>query len=133
MSMEADVTFEGKKRFTIKMCEQEVHTDLPEEKGGDNMVPTPSELFIASLGACIGVYAASYLKTAKLDPEGLSINMNWEYDDAKKRIAKISADIKTPNAVLGARKKALVDAANKCSIHNTLREHPDICINVKGE
>jgi len=131
--MNIKAEFSGGKKFTMKVRGHEIVTDLPGTKGGEDTGPTPPELFIASLGSCIGVYAASYLRTAKFDPEGLEISLDWEFDPEGERIGKIDVGVTAPNAVLGARKRTLIVAASKCMIHNTLRQPPEINIEIKGE
>jgi hypothetical protein len=42
--------FAGGKRFIMKVRGHDIVTDLPDLKGGEDAGPTPSELFIASLG-----------------------------------------------------------------------------------
>lgn len=129
--MKAHLELEGKRRFVVKVRDFEVATDLPEKSGGGNTAPTPSELFVSSLAACAGVYAASYLSTAGFKAEGLSIDVDWDMSaEGKKRIAKIDLTINVPNAELGERKRALLAAAEQCVIHNTLVEPPEIKISV---
>ncbi|MFC1570254.1 OsmC family protein [Candidatus Omnitrophota bacterium] len=120
------VEYTGKKSFKMQARDHEIKVDLPVEMGGDNAAPTPPELFVAALGSCMGVYALGYLKTAKLDAEGLTVSLDWEYDEGKKKIGTISAKISAPNADLGDRKQALVSAAEKCLLHNTLHESPEM-------
>ena len=120
------VDFSGKKSFAIKVREHEVITDLPLEQGGDNAAPTPPELFVASIGSCMGIYALSYLKTAGMDSEGLSLSLDWDFDKSKKKIGSIKVTISAPKADLGERKAALISAAEKCLLHNTLYEAPEI-------
>jgi len=126
-----DIAFEGKRSFKTVVRGHEIRMDLPANEGGDDTAPTPPELFVASLGTCIGVYATSYLRTANLNSEGVTIDIDWEFGPNKKKISKILISINVPNADLGQRKKALLAAAEKCLLHNTLREHPDINIDIQ--
>lgn len=120
------VEYTGKKSFTMKVRDHEIKTDLPIEMGGDNAAPTSSELFVSAIGSCMGIYALSYLKTAKLNAEGLTVSLDWDFDENKKKIGKISVKVAAPNAELGNRRKALVSAAEKCLLHNTLHESPEM-------
>ena len=56
------------KGFTIK-------TDQSKEDGGDGTAPTPSDLFFASLGACMGLYALDFCKKRKIDPGQLKLSV----------------------------------------------------------
>ena len=131
--MGVKILYNGGKSFSIRVGEHEILTDLPEEFGGADKGPTPTELFIGSLGACAALFAVRYLQTAQLDPEGLSAELVWDINKEKKCVEKVDILINTPKAELGARKKALQIAAGKCVIHNTLNEHPVVNIDVKGQ
>ena len=128
--MEMSLALEGKRGFKTVVRGNEIMTDLPLEQGGEDKAPTPTELFIASLGACIGIYVTSYMRTAKLNAEGLNINMDWQFDSDKKKIADIKVSVSIPDVDLGGREKAVLAAAERCLIHNTLREHPNIEIGI---
>ena len=130
--IKANVTFQGKQKFKIKIRNFEIETDLPENAGGDDSALTPPELFIASLGSCIGVFVSAYLKNTGVSAEGLSIDVDSEYADSPRRIGKISVGIKVPNIEqLGKRKQALLKVAQNCTIHNTLENKPQISINME--
>lgn len=131
--MNAIVTYEGKKCFKTRIRDHEIKTDLPEEKGGEDAFATPGELFIASLGSCISLFVERYLETAKLDPKGLSINLEVGFDAEKKCYDQIRVRINVPGAKLGGRKRAVIAAAEHCIIHNTIRNNPEITYEIEGE
>jgi uncharacterized OsmC-like protein len=129
--MDMNVKYGGGSKFSALIRGHQVNVDLPENKGGEDSAPTPPELCVFSLGTCTGVYAVSYLKTAGLDPEGLTVDLDWDYSEDKKRIGRIQVTIEVPNAELGRREKALMAAVRQCIIHNTLKEEPEISLSVK--
>jgi putative redox protein len=127
------VDFIGKRKFKATVRDHEVIIDLPEESGGDDTAPTPSELFIMSLGSCVALFVSRYLETAKLNAEGLSVDLECRFSDDKTRMSDIGISINVPKAVLGARKKAVLAVAEKCAIHNTLHRSPEIKMNVESK
>jgi uncharacterized OsmC-like protein len=129
--MKAFFEFAGERKFKATVRDHEIWTDVPKEKGGDNAGPTPSELFIASIGCCTALFVARYLRTAQLNSEGLSVEVDWEFSEDKSSIGKIDFSIRVPNAELGARKKAVLAAAEKCTLHKTLHKCPEINVSVK--
>jgi len=131
--MDMKVEYTGKRSFRVKVRDHQFQTDLPEKFGGDNKAPNATETFIGALGACVALYAARYIETAKLDPSGLSVDMEWDFDEKKKKVGYVNMKINAPNADLGPRKKALIAAAGQCTLHNTLREHPEINITLEGQ
>jgi uncharacterized OsmC-like protein len=131
--MKMKIDFKGNRKFSIQAGDHEIWTDLPEAKGGENVAVTPSELFVASIGSCVSLFILRYLQTAGLDPEGLSVDVDWDFSEDRKSIGRIDISVKTPNAVLGARKKAVIAAGKRCTLHNTLHSDPEISINVESE
>ncbi len=131
--MEIGISYAGDKQFRIKIRDHEFVTDVPVERGGRNAGPTATELFIASMGACMGLYGTRYMKTAKLDPEGFSVKVDWDFDKNKPRVERIDVTVSVPNADLGARKKALISAMEKCVIHNALHDPPKVSVNIAGD
>ncbi len=131
--MKVFVDFAGKKKFDVKVRDVKTATDLPKEMGGDNTALTPPELLVASLGTCVGYYVLGYLNTAKLDPKGLSVEVDWDFDEKHTRIERLHVHVKTPNAVLGERKDSVLAAAEKCIVHNTLRNYPNVSVFVEGK
>jgi uncharacterized OsmC-like protein len=132
--MKMKVELYGKRKFNIKIGNFKVITDLPREKGGEETGPTPSELFVASLGSCVALYCVNYLDTAGLDPSELSADIEWDFsEDRPSRVDKVSISLKIPHAELGKRKNAVLAAAKSCTIHNTLQNPPEITISVEGK
>jgi len=127
------VEYRGGMKFRTSVRGHYIDVDLPDDKGGEDSGPTPTELCISSLGTCVGVYAIHYLKTAKFDTEGFSVDVDWEYSEDKKRIGDITITVSAPKADLGPRKKALMAAMEKCLIHNTLKQAPEIKMEISGE
>ncbi len=105
-----------------------LNIDLPVEKGGQDKGMTPPELFISSLGSCIGVYVVRYCQTAGLNSEGLGVDISWELSEDKTMISKIDVELSLPNADVGKRANAVLSAAHRCLLHNTIQGQPDISL-----
>src|SRR5205085_1350392 len=55
-TMELTVYFPGQKKVEVAVGPFVVHTDQSIAHGGEGTAPEPFTLFLASLGACAGVY-----------------------------------------------------------------------------
>lgn len=128
--MKLQVEYQGKKRFKTIVRGHEVITDVPEKLGGEDAGPTATELFISSLASCVGLYAVSYMNVAKLNAEGLKVEIDWNFSEDYKRVEKIDVNVVVPNAELGKRERALYAAVKKCVIHNTLHNAPEMNIEI---
>ncbi len=126
------VDYRGGMRFEIKARSHIMTVDLPKEKGGEDSGMHPPEVFMASLGSCIGVYIARYCQNAKLDSEGMSVGLEWSLSDDKTKISDIEVHIALPKADIGKRKNVVLEVARHCLIHNTILGQPQIRISLEG-
>ena len=68
MSMSMEIHFPGGKKVNSDYKGFTIKTDQSIKDGGDGTAPTPSDLFFASVGACMGFYALSFCTKRKIDP-----------------------------------------------------------------
>ena len=129
---EVRVVCETVNRNVIEVRQHRVVSDQPAECGGTNQGMTPTELFLGSLGSCIGVYAAHYCRNHRLEYAGIEIRVTGETsDDAPKRITSIRVRLKTPRPIPDQFREGLLSTARRCLIHNTLAERPEIEIGLE--
>lgn len=124
--MGVEIYYRKGKQFEAVARGHKMIIDQPKGNEGDDEGPTPSETFMASLGACVGVYALAYCRTAGIDPTDMKISLKYQYEHKPYRIAKIDARIDLPKGDVGARKNAVLSAAHKCLIQNTLDMPPKV-------
>jgi len=74
------------KGFTIK-------TDQSKADGGDNSASTPSDLFFAAIGACMGLYALDFCKRRKIDPGQLKLSVEVQSHDKTRLVEKMIFNI----------------------------------------
>jgi len=89
----------------------------------------PVELFIAALGSCAAFYAGRYLSRHGLDREGLQVTAEFVMaSDGPARVRSITLKIGVPGGISSERQRGLLAVASHCTVHNTLREAPEISI-----
>ena len=127
--MSITVTHKDSLRFVALTRGHEVVSDQPLGKGTDRGM-TPPELLIASLGACIGVYVVGFAERHNLPHQGLTIELDWERTEDQTCIARVKAEVRLSGEVSEEHRKALHRVAEQCLIHNTLRNGPEVTINI---
>jgi len=125
-----EIDYNGGMGFKVSARSHSLTVDLSNEKGGQDSGMNPPEVFIASLGTCIGVYVVKYLQNAKLDATSLKITVSWKFSEDKTQIASVDVVLGGLGADIGRRKNAVLEAAKHCLIHKTLLNHPDINISL---
>jgi len=110
----------------------EVLTDQHQPEGGTDKAMTPAELFIASIGTCIGVYAVRFCKRHNLPTAGLKVLMDWTVVKDPWRIGSIKAELHYPHNISETEKKGLLRMAEACFVHETIIHKPEIVLELKS-
>jgi ribosomal protein S12 methylthiotransferase accessory factor len=105
------------KGFTIK-------TDQSKEEGGENSAPTPSDLFFASIGACMGLYAANFCEKRNIDPKRLKLGVELHSNEKTYVIEKILFDIGLPAEFPPKYTSALIRSMKLCYLKKHFEQPP---------
>lgn len=117
-------------RFQVDVRGHRLLVDQP-RRGGEEAGPTPTELFVASLAACVGHYATSYLRRHELPYEGLRVDCDWTMlaaDDP--RVGRIGLRVTPPVPVPHELRAGFEQAVEHCTVHNSLRRPPQVTVNL---
>ncbi len=109
----------------------EIFTDQHEAEGGTDKAMTPAEIFVASLGTCIGVYAVRFCLRHNLPTDGLTVGLDWTVVKDPWRIGSIKAEIRYPHNISETEKKGLLRMAEACFVHESIVHPPEMTIELK--
>lgn len=109
----------------IEVRGHEVLTDQPVEDGGDDTAPTPTELFVASLAACVAYYSEQFLRRHRLPTEGLSVTCDYKWAENPHRVGAIELRVDAPG-LTQAKVEAFTRVIEHCTVHNSLRQPPEV-------
>jgi putative redox protein len=116
-------------RLRVTVRGHELSTDQPVEDGGDDTAPTPTELFVTSLAACVCFYAERFLRRHGLSAEGLQVGCDYTWAEKPHRVGAIRLSVLAPT-VTDANRDAFVRVIEHCTVHNSLRMPPDVSVEV---
>jgi uncharacterized OsmC-like protein len=95
----------------------------------DEAGPTPVELFVVSLAACVGYYAERFLRRHDVPYRGLRVDCDWTMRAGEPaRVGKIAMRIIPPAFVPHELRQALHAAVDRCTVHNSLRQPPAVTV-----
>jgi len=119
-------------QFTAKCRSHQVITDQPPEEDGEDTAMTPVELFIASIGFCIGVYAKAFCDRHRIRTENMKIDLEWSMAENPTRVGEIDAKIQLDEDVDPNLARAIKRVVEHCTVHNTITNTPKITILISG-
>ncbi len=110
-----------------------VKTDQPQSEGGDGTAPEPYDLFLASIGTCAGVYIVYFCESRDIPTEDITMTLCFERNEASHLMEKITIDVKLPPGFPQKYKKAVIRAAQMCTVKRNLVHPPEILVTTNGE
>lgn len=114
--------------FRIDVRGHELLVDQP-HRDGSEVGPSPTELFVASLAACVGHYAVGFLRRRGLAYAGLRVECDWSMLAAQPpRVGRLRLRVTPPDGVPAELRAGLQEAMGHCTVHSSLRQPPEVTI-----
>ena len=107
-----------------------IQTDQPVKAGGDGSAPGPFDLFLASIGACVGYYVQQFCKQRKISTEGIHLTQTMHFDEATRMIGEIEVNIFLPPDFPEQYKQSVIKAAEACAVKKHISNPPDFSVNI---
>lgn len=125
------VNYEDGDRLRVEIRGHELITDQPHEDGGGDTAPTPTELFLGGLTACVAFYAERFLRRNGLQAAGLQVSCSYVWAENPHRVGEVQLTVDAPG--LTPQKRAAFErVVEHCAVHNTLRQPPSVHLTVSG-
>ncbi len=113
----------------------ELLADEPVSFGGSDQGPTPYDYLLMALGSCSSMTMRMYANHKKLAMEDVTIRLRHEKIHARDcvdcektdgYIDRIHRQIHIDGDLSDAERTRLVEIADRCPVHRTLENHPEI-------
>lgn len=111
-------------KFEVEARGHKLTTDQPVDDGGWDDGFTPPELFLASIGTCVGHYVIQYLKSRQLPADGVEVRVAAGKLSSPTRLGPFQVAIFTEE-LPERHREGVLRAARSCLIHNTLHDCAD--------
>jgi putative redox protein len=122
--MEIEITFPGGARVDAALDDFVIETDQPPSEGGEGSAPTPFSLFLASIGACAGIYVLSFCRHRGIPTENIRIRQRVEGDFEKQQVRSVTLDILLPPEFPAKYARAVARMAEMCAVKKHLDDPP---------
>lgn len=124
--LEMLVTFPGGARVNTQVGPYTVTTDKAIEAGGEGTAPNPFQLFLASLGACAGVYVLSFCRQRGLPTDEIRLVQRVLPDPDTGLVGQVELEIHVPPSFPERYHSALIRATEQCTVKKHLEKPPAI-------
>ena len=123
--MAMEISFPGGKKVDADFKGFTIKTDQIERDGGDGSAPTPSFLFLASLGTCAGSYALDFCQKRKIDTQKLKLVLEFKTNRKNYMVENIRIRLTLPPNFPEKYIPAIVKAMDLCYVKKHLHEPPE--------
>lgn len=130
--MSLTVTYLEGTKFKVTSQAHSIIIDQPESDGGTDQGMTPVELLNGSLSGCATYYASLFLKRHVGNLKGLQVKASWKYVENPHRVGIINLEIILSQVLTDSEKAGLLRTVEHCTVENTLKNPPEIMIDIKG-
>jgi putative redox protein len=100
-----------------------IRTDQPVEAGGGGTAPSPFDLFVASIGACAGLFALRFCRQRDIDTEGLGLTLTGERGEHG-LISVLRLELRLPPSFPAKYRDAIVRAMDQCTVKRHIVNPP---------
>ena len=125
--------YKGDMLFETKIGNHTLTIDVPDSMGGTDRGPTPPQIFVASLGSCIGAFVANYCNSKDIDTTGMTVDVSFDKLPDPTRLGNVKVQVNMPNGTIGGREKAILRVAGHCPVHETICTLDDVDIVLNGK
>jgi ribosomal protein S12 methylthiotransferase accessory factor len=122
--MEMVIDFPGGAKVDAHFGPYTVTTDQPPSGGGEGSAPTPFAVFLASIGACAGIYVLGFCKQRGLSTDGIRIVQRTHNNPMTGMIDQIDIEIQAPPSFPEKYLPSLVRSAELCAVKKHMEAPP---------
>jgi uncharacterized OsmC-like protein len=124
--MEILVAYENGARFVASCNGHQVVTGKGDDGDSSRDGMYPAQLFVASLGMCIGGYVASYCRHHSIPCDGLRVELDRDTARAPSRTTRVTAKIHLGAELSQKDAEAILRVADQCHITNSIRPSMEV-------
>jgi putative redox protein len=111
-----------KMKHTVRVGQHSFTVDEPPANGGEDLGPTPHDVYDSALGACKALTTLWYAQRKQIPLEDIEVSV--ERDDSQERQGtyRLRAFLRLGGPLTDAQRNELLTVAGKCPIHKLMTQ-----------
>lgn len=120
---------EGQK-LQASFGKHQIVSDQSVAVGGDESYPEPFDYFLASMPLCAGFYIRKFCESRGISTEGITLTQEHASVGEDKYQKRFEISVELPAGFPDKYKKALLAAANTCTVKKVIQAKPEFNIKI---
>jgi putative redox protein len=121
MTVHANKSEAGALAYTLVAANHVLQVDVPESEGGDDLGPSPHDLFDAALAGCTALTLSLYARRKGWPLEDARVTVERDARDESSGIYRLARRIELVGELDAQQKERLLEVALHCPIHKLMQ------------
>ena len=128
--MNIEVSLLDGQKLQANFGKHQIISDQSVSAGGDESYPEPFDYFLASMPLCAGFYIRKFCEARDISTQGISLTQEHSNIGEDKYHKRFSIKVSLPEGFPEKYKKALLAAANTCTVKKVIQAMPEFDIQI---
>lgn len=122
MSLTVTRDLSHKMRHVVALRQHQVSVDEPPANGGEDLGPTPHDLYDSALGACKAMTVLWYANRKGIPLQDVQVGVERDDSQERKGVYKLAVTLTLGGPLTDAQRQELLAVARKCPVHKLMAE-----------
>jgi len=111
-----------KMTHTVHVRQHAFAVDEPAGNGGEDLGPTPHDLYDSALGACKALTTLWYAQRKQIPVEDICVTVDRDDSEERRGTYRLRATLELGGALTEAQRQELLNVAAKCPVHKLMTQ-----------
>jgi putative redox protein len=109
-------------RHTVSLRQHSFSVDEPVAAGGEDLGPTPHDLYDSALGACKAMTVLWYARRKGIPLEDVKVDVERDDSQERRGTYRLAVTLTLGGPLTDAQRQELLTVAGKCPVHRLMAE-----------
>ena len=111
-----------KMKHTVHVRQHTFVVDEPATNGGEDLGPTPHDVYDSALGACKALTTLWYARRRQMPIEDIRVTVERDDSDERRGSYRLRVTLDLRGALTDAQRQELLTVAGKCPLHKLMTQ-----------
>ena len=111
-----------KMKHTVHVRQHAFAVDEPASNGGDDLGPTPHDVYDSALGACKALTMLWYAQRKQIPLEDIRVAVQRDDSDERRGVYRLRVTLDLTGPLTEAQRQELLTVAGKCPVHKLMTQ-----------
>ena len=111
-----------KMKHTVHVRQHAFAVDEPAGNGGEDLGPTPHDLYDSALGACKALTTLWYAQRKQIPVEDIRVTVERDDSEERRGVYRLRVTLDLSGPLTDAQRQELLAVAGKCPVHKLMTQ-----------